>query len=99
MIYFCNFYVYLKVPHGTILQFSLKGSSLLEWMHYFFITRVWYTQKHIDVYHLAVIDAQTNALLSEVHVRETIRDVSFLHDFTMYAVAQRKYVYIDKIII
>ena len=44
--------------------------------------------------HLAVIDAQTNALLSEVHVRETIRDVSFLHDFTMYAVAQRKYVYI-----
>jgi U3 small nucleolar RNA-associated protein 7 len=44
--------------------------------------------------HLAVIDANTNALLSEVHVRETIRDVSFLHDFTMYAVAQRKYVYI-----
>ena len=44
--------------------------------------------------HLALIDGQTNALLSEVHVRETIRDVSFLHDFTMYAVAQRKYVYI-----
>ena len=44
--------------------------------------------------HLAVIDGQSNALLSEIHVRETVRDVSFLHDFTMYAVAQRKYVYI-----
>ena len=39
--------------------------------------------------HLAVIDAMTNALQSELHVRETVRDVSFLHDHTMFAVAQR----------
>lgn len=44
--------------------------------------------------HLAVIDAMTNALQSELHVRETVRDVSFLHDHTMFAVAQRKYCYI-----
>ena len=44
--------------------------------------------------HLAMIDAMTNALQTELHVRETVRDVAFLHDHTMFAVAQRKYCYI-----
>lgn len=44
--------------------------------------------------HLALIDAMTNGLKTELHVRETVRDVAFLHDHTMFAVAQRKYCYI-----
>lgn len=33
-------------------------------------------------------------LQSEFHVRETTRDIAILHNYTLYATAQKKYVYI-----
>ncbi len=44
--------------------------------------------------HIAVFDWQKFALKCEVHVKETIRDVQMLHNETMFAVAQKKYVHI-----
>ncbi|KAI7866091.1 WD40-repeat-containing domain protein [Spinellus fusiger] len=44
--------------------------------------------------HLAAFDWQTGKLHFETHVKETVRDVSWLHNETMLAVAQKKYVYI-----
>jgi len=44
--------------------------------------------------HLAMLDWQKNKILCEVQVRETVRDVCFLHDHTMWAAAQKKYVFI-----
>jgi U3 small nucleolar RNA-associated protein 7 len=44
--------------------------------------------------HLALIDWTKMAICAEIHVRETVRHVKFLHDHTMFAVAQKKYTYI-----
>jgi U3 small nucleolar RNA-associated protein 7 len=44
--------------------------------------------------HLALMDWQRLRLTAEVQVQETVRDVSFLHNETFFAAAQRKYVYI-----
>ncbi|KAK9803205.1 hypothetical protein WJX73_003153 [Symbiochloris irregularis] len=44
--------------------------------------------------HLALMDWQRAHLLSEVQVRETIHDVTFLHNELFYAAAQKKHVYI-----
>jgi len=44
--------------------------------------------------HLSVIDALRNSPKCEVHVKETVRDVTFLHDETMFAVAQKKHIFI-----
>ncbi|GFR46860.1 hypothetical protein Agub_g8501 [Astrephomene gubernaculifera] len=44
--------------------------------------------------HLALMDWQRSHLVCEVQVRETVRDVTFLHNETFWAAAQRKYVYI-----
>mmetsp|Transcript_191 Transcript_191/g.419 ORF Transcript_191/g.419 Transcript_191/m.419 type:complete len:554 (-) Transcript_191:331-1992(-) len=44
--------------------------------------------------HVATLELQKFKLGHEMHLRETIRDVCFLHDETMLAVAQKKYVYI-----
>eukprot|EP00775_Hariotina_reticulata_P010913 gene10913-11067_t len=44
--------------------------------------------------HLAVMDWQTGQLSCEVQVRETTRDVTFLHNELFFAAAQKKYVYI-----
>uniref|UniRef100_A0A7S0V4M6 BING4 C-terminal domain-containing protein n=1 Tax=Polytomella parva TaxID=51329 RepID=A0A7S0V4M6_9CHLO len=44
--------------------------------------------------HLAVTDWQRGDLLCEVQVRETVRDVCFLHNETFFAAAQKKYVYV-----
>jgi U3 small nucleolar RNA-associated protein 7 len=44
--------------------------------------------------HLALMDWHDLALKTEVHVRETVRDVQFLHNESLFAVAQRRCVYI-----
>jgi U3 small nucleolar RNA-associated protein 7 len=44
--------------------------------------------------HIAAFDWKCGKLLTEIHVRETIKDVKWLHNETMFAVAQKKYTYI-----
>lgn len=44
--------------------------------------------------HLAMADWMAGTVKCEVQVKETVRDVSFLHNETMFAAAQKKYVYI-----
>lgn len=44
--------------------------------------------------HVAHMELEKFKLRNELHLRETVRDIKFLHDETMYAVAQKKYVYI-----
>ncbi|GFQ00344.1 probable U3 small nucleolar RNA-associated protein 7 [Phtheirospermum japonicum] len=43
--------------------------------------------------HLAILDMKNMDLLKEFQVRETVRDAVFLHDQTLLAAAQKKYVY------
>lgn len=44
--------------------------------------------------HLAAFDWQTGKLSCEIQVRETLRDVKWLHNSSFFAAAQKKYVYI-----
>ncbi|KAI9501477.1 WD40-repeat-containing domain protein [Coemansia spiralis] len=44
--------------------------------------------------HLATMDWRSGKLGCEFHVRETIRDVSWLHNEGLFAVAQKKFAYI-----
>jgi len=44
--------------------------------------------------HLAMFDCERLKVACEVQVRETVRDVQFLHNETMFAAAQREHVYI-----
>ena len=44
--------------------------------------------------HIALLDWQRLYTVCELQVRETIRDVTFLHNELMFAVAQKKYTYI-----
>ncbi|CAG8618257.1 12589_t:CDS:10 [Ambispora gerdemannii] len=44
--------------------------------------------------HIATFDWQTGRLGCEFHVKETVRDVKWLHNEQYFAVAQKKYVYI-----
>jgi len=44
--------------------------------------------------HVTVIDALRNQPKFEIQLQETVRDVTFLHNEAMVAVAQKKYVYI-----
>ncbi|KAF9458559.1 BING4CT-domain-containing protein [Collybia nuda] len=44
--------------------------------------------------HVATFDWQTGTLHSELQLQETCRDITFLHDQSHYAVAQKKYVFI-----
>lgn len=42
--------------------------------------------------HVGVLDWKTGSLKCELHLGEKVRDVTWLHDETMFAVAQRRYV-------
>ncbi|OQR82071.1 hypothetical protein THRCLA_11160 [Thraustotheca clavata] len=44
--------------------------------------------------HLAMFDALRMNLSCEFHVKESVRDVKFLHNNSLFAVAQKKYTYI-----
>ncbi|KIL71487.1 hypothetical protein M378DRAFT_1019747 [Amanita muscaria Koide BX008] len=44
--------------------------------------------------HVATFDWQTGTLHSELQLQETCRDITFLHDHSFYAVAQKKHVFI-----
>ncbi|KAK1262561.1 hypothetical protein QJS04_geneDACA018382 [Acorus gramineus] len=44
--------------------------------------------------HLAIMDMMKMALIKEFQVRETVRDVTFLHNEHFFAAAQKKYPYI-----
>ncbi|KAJ6773074.1 hypothetical protein OIU74_019144 [Salix koriyanagi] len=44
--------------------------------------------------HLAVVDMKNMSLIKEIQVRETVRDVVFLHNEMFFAAAQKKYPYI-----
>ncbi|KAK9841569.1 hypothetical protein WJX74_008074 [Apatococcus lobatus] len=44
--------------------------------------------------HLAVMDWQRGKLVTEIQVKETTRDIQFLHNESFFATAQRKYAYI-----
>ncbi|KAJ3033350.1 Small subunit (SSU) processome component [Rhizophlyctis rosea] len=44
--------------------------------------------------HIATFDWRTAKLGCELQLRETVRDVTWLHNHTMFAVAQKKYTYI-----
>ena len=44
--------------------------------------------------HIALTDWMSGTLKCEVQVKETVRDISFLHNETLFAAAQKKYVYI-----
>lgn len=44
--------------------------------------------------HIGALDWQRGKMHCEIQVKETVRDVKWLHNETMFAVAQRKYVYI-----
>ncbi|ODO03497.1 U3 small nucleolar RNA-associated protein 7 [Cryptococcus wingfieldii CBS 7118] len=44
--------------------------------------------------HIATFDWQAGRLHSEIHLKETVRDIKFLHSEAFFAVAQKKYVFI-----
>lgn len=44
--------------------------------------------------HLAIVDMRTLNLIKEIQVRETVRDVVYLHNEQFFAAAQKKYPYI-----
>ncbi|THH11630.1 hypothetical protein EW146_g7982 [Bondarzewia mesenterica] len=44
--------------------------------------------------HVATFQWQTGTMHSELQLQETCRDITFLHDHSHYAVAQKKYVFI-----
>ena len=44
--------------------------------------------------HISLMDCQLLSLGCEFHLNETVRDATFLHNDTMFAIAQQKHVYI-----
>jgi U3 small nucleolar RNA-associated protein 7 len=44
--------------------------------------------------HIAVVDWESARITRELHVKETVRDVCFFRDHTMFAAAQHKHLYI-----
>ncbi|KAH7102845.1 WD40 repeat-like protein [Auriculariales sp. MPI-PUGE-AT-0066] len=76
------------------------ASSRREWKLDGGSYRMRYTRngRHVAIVgkkgHVATFDWQAGTLHSELQLQEVCRDVTFLHDHSMYAVAQAKYVYI-----
>lgn len=44
--------------------------------------------------HISVVDWNNFSVTAEFHVKETVRDVTFLHNHMLFATAQKKYAYI-----
>lgn len=44
--------------------------------------------------HVGTFDWQSGKLHTELHLKETVRAIKWLHDESFFAVAQKKYVYI-----
>jgi U3 small nucleolar RNA-associated protein 7 len=44
--------------------------------------------------HLAMLDWASGKLKTELYVNESVRDITFLHNETLFAVAQKKYVFV-----
>ena len=44
--------------------------------------------------HIAAMEWREGRLYSEIHVKENVRKVKWLHNESLFAVAQKKYVYI-----
>ena len=44
--------------------------------------------------HIAMLDWKSKDLVCEFHTKQLIRDIHFLQDQNMFAVAQKKYLYI-----
>lgn len=44
--------------------------------------------------HVATFDWQSGKLHSEIQLKESVRDIKFLHSEAFFAVAQKKYVFI-----
>jgi len=44
--------------------------------------------------HIALMDMHTASLKTEIHLNEKVRDATFLHNTTMFAVAQKKHAFI-----
>eukprot|EP00013_Stygamoeba_regulata_P001729 CAMPEP_0177638632 /NCGR_PEP_ID=MMETSP0447-20121125/5594_1 /TAXON_ID=0 /ORGANISM="Stygamoeba regulata, Strain BSH-02190019" /LENGTH=513 /DNA_ID=CAMNT_0019140611 /DNA_START=165 /DNA_END=1706 /DNA_ORIENTATION=+ len=44
--------------------------------------------------HLALLDWGRNKIVTEFHVKETVHDVCTLHNWSMFAAAQKKYTYV-----
>ncbi|WVN89016.1 uncharacterized protein L203_104232 [Cryptococcus depauperatus CBS 7841] len=92
-----------RVKQDQIIQevaVSVRGKKFDLKMEDFGSYKVDYTRngRHLAIAssrgHIATFDWQAGKLHSEIHLKETVRDIKFLHSESYYAVAQKKYVYI-----
>ncbi|OBZ77920.1 U3 small nucleolar RNA-associated protein 7 [Grifola frondosa] len=72
-------------PHVFILARSPGQAEVIQRIHLAVVGKTG---------HVATFDWQTGTLHAELQLRETCRDITFLHDHSHFAVAQNKYVFI-----